>query len=302
VNGQISLAPSFGPSEARRLTDEVKRDAQALWRKLIELYEGGAHEALNYPSWHEYCKAEFGFGRSHSYRLLEAGRVAASIPQLGNEAQARELARLDGESEIVETWHELCDEYGERVTAGKIREAVERRLRLEQKVGALKSSESAEWYTPARYIAAARYVLGGIDLDPASSALANEVVGSTTYYGGAEDGLEQPWSGRVFLNPPYGNACASFVAKALSEYEAGRVEALILLLNAYSTDVSWFQRLWDHVLCFTDHRIDFYSPNGSGGNTTHGSVFVYLGSESEKFATAFRQFGRIVVDYFAREP
>lgn len=66
MNEQQALVPVFGGAEARRLTDQVKRDAQALWRKLIELYEGGAHTALNYTNWHEYCKAEFGFGRSHS--------------------------------------------------------------------------------------------------------------------------------------------------------------------------------------------------------------------------------------------
>jgi hypothetical protein len=133
VNGQIALAPSYGPSEARRLTDEVKRDAQALWRKLIELYEGGAHTALNYPSWHEYCQAEFGFGRRHSYRLLEAGRVAERVPHgTLNERQARELAPLlrdEDEDAVVEVWHELRDEYGEELTAEKVRTAVERRLR-----------------------------------------------------------------------------------------------------------------------------------------------------------------------------
>ena len=31
--------------EARSLTDEVKHDAERLWRKLVELYEGDAHTA-----------------------------------------------------------------------------------------------------------------------------------------------------------------------------------------------------------------------------------------------------------------
>jgi hypothetical protein len=51
---------------------------------------------------------------------------------LGNEAQARELAPLlrdEDEDAVVEVWHELRDEYGERLTAEKVRAAVERKLR-----------------------------------------------------------------------------------------------------------------------------------------------------------------------------
>jgi hypothetical protein len=116
-----SLVPVIGPSEARRLTDEVKRDAEALWQKLVELYDGGAHAALGYSSWQAYCEAEFGFGRSQSYRLLEAGRVAELVPHGGmNERQARELAPLlrdEDEDAVVEVWSEVSSEHGERLTA-----------------------------------------------------------------------------------------------------------------------------------------------------------------------------------------
>jgi VRR-NUC domain len=126
-----ALVPILGPSEARRLTDEIKRDAEALWQKLVELYDGGAHTALGYSSWQAYCETEFGFGRSQSYRLLDAGRIAASIPQLGNEAQARELAPLlrdEGENGVAEVWSELRAEHGEQLTAEKVRTAVEKKL------------------------------------------------------------------------------------------------------------------------------------------------------------------------------
>jgi hypothetical protein len=79
----------FDQSEVRRLADEFKREASLLWRRLVQLYDGGAHTVLGYLSWHKYCADEFGLGRSHCYRLVDAGRVAEVVPQMGNEAQAR---------------------------------------------------------------------------------------------------------------------------------------------------------------------------------------------------------------------
>lgn len=66
----------------------------------------------------------------------------------------------------------------------------------------LHSCKSFEHYTPVEYIEAARYVLGRIDLDPASCARANETVRASTYYTKEDDGLTQTWFGNVYLNPP----------------------------------------------------------------------------------------------------
>lgn len=60
-----------------------------------------------------------------------------------------------------------------------------------------------EWYTPSLYIEAARQVMGGIDLDPASCAVADQTVKATNYFSQEEDGLAQTWHGRVWCNPPF---------------------------------------------------------------------------------------------------
>ena len=67
-----------------------------------------------------------------------------------------------------------------------------------------------EWYTPSEYVEAARRVMGEIDLDPASSELAQETVRASSYYTKDDDGLVSEWSGRVWLNPPYSHAQTSF--------------------------------------------------------------------------------------------
>lgn len=170
----------------------------------------------------------------------------------------------------------------------------------------LHSSESNEWYTPARYIEAARTVLGGIDLDPASCEYANTTVKAAHYFSEQDDGFAQEWRGRVWLNPPYGRELGEsnqgrWSAKLIEEYRAGRVTAAILLVNAV-TDRVWFQALWDHAICFTDHRVHFYNEQKEAEDTSpsHGNVFVYIGNDCQKFADAFQQFGVIVTNPIRR--
>jgi VRR-NUC domain len=132
VNGEQALVPILGSSEARRLTDQVKRDAEALWRKLVELHEGGAHTALGYSSWGEYFEVEFGQSGRRGEQLLRAGRVLNEIAPANhgslNERQARELAPLlDDPKQLRETWAEVRENHSEP-TAADVRGAVERKL------------------------------------------------------------------------------------------------------------------------------------------------------------------------------
>jgi ParB family chromosome partitioning protein len=140
---------------------------------------------------------------------------------------------------------------------------------------------------------AARAVLGSIDLDPASCARANEIVGADKFYSAEGDGLQKPWAGNVWLNPPYCGLAGDFIAKLAMEYEAGNVVSAIVLVNAHATDTAWFAPLWNGHLCFTDHRINFYG-DGDRGSPTHGSAIVYFGKHPERFAETFSQFGPVV--------
>jgi len=163
--------------------------------------------------------------------------------------------------------------------------------------------KSVEWYTPARYVEAARSVMGGIDLDPASSELANTVVKATRYYDVRANGLEKAWSGRVWLNPPYGRGDKNvsyqeiWSCRLIAQYEAGITREAILLVNS-AHDTRWFQRLWTYPVCLVSHRISFYSPTGTSlravSGASHGSAFAYFGPHVARFYEVFSTFGRVV--------
>ena len=165
----------------------------------------------------------------------------------------------------------------------------------------LVQSNENEWYTPSTYVEAARYVLGGIDLDPASTSKANETIKAERFYTKTQDGLSQAWSGRVWLNPPYGGMTAKFIEKFVSGFRARQITAGICLVNAHCTDTEWFQSLWIGTLCFTNHRIDFTSEKEKHSTSTHGSVFAYLGPIAGRFACAFERFG-VIVQRFQERP
>jgi phage N-6-adenine-methyltransferase len=157
------------------------------------------------------------------------------------------------------------------------------------------STDNYEWYTPTEYIEAAREVMGGIDLDPASSDAAQEVVQASVFFGKEFNGLTQPWFGRVFLNPPYSAGLVrDFITKAVFEYDEGRIEAAIILVNN-ATDTDWFQlALSRFPACFTDGRVKFWSPESDKACPRQGQTFFYLGADSDMFLKLFSKFGVVV--------
>lgn len=66
------------------------------------------------------------------------------------------------------------------------------------------SSVRSDHMTPREIVEATRLLLGGIDMDPASSAIANKTIGATRFYSTEDNGFDRSWGGRVLLNPPGG--------------------------------------------------------------------------------------------------
>ena len=139
-------------------------------------------------------------------------------------------------------------------------------------------------------------MLGDIDLDPASSEIAQETVKAKHYFTRADDALSREWYGRVFMNPPYcRDGMPRFTEKLITEFRAGRVSEAIVLVHAY-TDPCWFHDLarLATAICFTRGRIHFVSPYGDATAPVHGSAFFYLGSNLVKFTEGFAPLGLVV--------
>jgi len=166
----------------------------------------------------------------------------------------------------------------------------------EKRVHVTHNSGNNEWYTPVEYIESARRVLQVIELDTASSHLANVVVKALTYYTIQDDGLTKPWKGKTWMNPPYSNKLIEkFCKKLVFYYAVGDVtEAIVLVNNA--TETKWFHVLAQYAsaMVFPQGRISYYSPDGESKSPLQGQVFLYLVENTDKFVEEFAQYGLTV--------
>ena len=177
------------------------------------------------------------------------------------------------------------------------------------------SCDSPEWYTPGAFVEAARRVMGGIDLDPASHEEANATVKAKQFYTEEDDGLAQRWSGRVFVNPPSG-LVAQFWGVLMGAWQHGEIEQAIWIgysLEQLQTLQSLnFPSPIEHSICIPKRRIAFVeneakrlarvakltamgkTPNKKS-SPSHGNYVTYLGPSPSKFVTEFGGFGVVVI-------
>jgi hypothetical protein len=169
-------------------------------------------------------------------------------------------------------------------------------------------SKTAEHPTPQHVVAAARRVLGGFDLDPASSVRFNRRVRAESIIALPDDGLALAWDGRVFLNPPGGRAPKKWAKyfesqsnatiwwrKLCNEWAARRVTAAVFigftleLLRSAQTAPGrrTYLHPFDFSICVPRERLCF-----GGDQPTHANVIVYLGRDRAKFAGEFSPLGR----------
>lgn len=134
-----------------------------------------------------------------------------------------------------------------------------------------------EWWTPVEIFEALEF---DFDLDPCAppEPLAPWIP-ALNRYSREQDGLSQPWEGRVWLNPPYGKEVGRWLAR-LAEHGNG-----IALIFA-RTDTRWWQESVPSAdaVCFIAGRLTFIPGAGQAvsGNSGGPSALIAYGAECAK--------------------
>ena len=128
------------------------------------------------------------------------------------------------------------------------------------------------WLTPPALLS----MLGAFDLDPCAApeprpwATAAEMWNS--------DGLERPWRGRVFLNPPYGPQTGLWL-KRLADHGNG----VALIFARTETDM-FVRQVWRRAdaILFVYGRLHFHRPDGERAPCNSGapSVLIAYGADN----------------------
>lgn len=206
-----------------------------------------------------------------------------SLEEIGiTEKQKQRFETLAKHPEAVEMAKESAREDGRIVTRQDVFNEI-------KKPHVVNNSGDNEWYTPSEYIAAARNVMGHIDLDPASCEIANRTVGADCIYTAEDDGRSFAWFGNVWLNPPYSMPLIQGFAEKVVEHEFE--QAIVLVNNA--TDTRWFRMMVESAdaILFTTGRVKFYKPDSNKCSPLQGQALMYYGENPGRFLEVFSKFG-----------
>ena len=132
-----------------------------------------------------------------------------------------------------------------------------------------------EWLTPPHILAA----LGRFDLDPCAPPEERRPWPmADKHYTAHDNGLTQPWHGRVWCNPPYGRKAQKFLAR-MAEHNNG------IALTFVRTDTRMFQEEVfgkASAILFLRGRLQFCDHKGkpSGNSAGAPSCLIAYGNDS----------------------
>jgi hypothetical protein len=131
-----------------------------------------------------------------------------------------------------------------------------------------------EWLTPPELVKQ----LGEFDLDPCIP-INPPFFHAKCNYNINDNGLEKPWFGRVYMNPPYGKGMEFWMEK-LKKHGNG-----IALIFARTETKCFFNHVWDYAdaILFVKGRIKFYNLDGKQvGTPGSPSIFIAYGQNNAK--------------------
>jgi hypothetical protein len=149
-----------------------------------------------------------------------------------------------------------------------------------------------DFYTPPELVLAAKQAMGDIDLDAASHWLANRTHKIKEYYHRHRNAFHNPWYGRVWLNPPYGNNKPWF-EQIIKYWDAKEIKQLCMIspVWVFATKMAKpvLARASSMVLLVPTPTF-WGHPEGNTG-VNHPHAVIYFGSRVREFKNAFSGFG-----------
>lgn len=145
------------------------------------------------------------------------------------------------------------------------------------------AGKSDEWYTP-RYIFEALGEIYALDVAAPPGGCPN--VPCARYLTAADDGLSAPWTGFVWMNPPFANQ-ANKLLWLRKFFEHGNGVALL----PDRTSAKWWQEAARRAsaVCFVAPKVKFERPDGTRGEQP--STGTCLFAAGERGAAALRRCG-----------
>jgi hypothetical protein len=132
-----------------------------------------------------------------------------------------------------------------------------------------------DWLTPPEILIS----LGHFDLDPCAPLPPRPWEIADKTYTIADNGLRKSWSGRVWLNPPYGNETEKWMRR-LADHGNG-----IALIFARTETATFHPWVWKYATGFLwiKGRLSFYTKEGiRGGPAGAPSVLVAYGEKNDE--------------------
>lgn len=119
-----------------------------------------------------------------------------------------------------------------------------------------------EWLTPPEILK----LLGPFDLDPCSPIVRPWDTASK-HYSREDDGLLQPWRGRVWLNPPFGREAVKWLRKMVGHGDG------IALVPARTETAMFYECIWNvaDAVCFLKGRPHFHYVDGRRAAANSGA-------------------------------